>query len=59
MEPQMEHKGYGIKFKTFLKYSIAIWIFSTIVLNAFLSFGTEKSQVLTNVNHNDYIYDLN
>ena len=58
MEPQKKHKGYCIKFKAFIKYSIFIWIFLTIVIKAFMSFGDEKSQVLTNVNHNEYIYIL-
>ena len=58
MEPQKKHKGYGIKIKTFLKYSIVIWIFSTVVWNSFSTFGKEKSRVVTNVKQNNYTYDL-
>ena len=58
MEPQKKHKGYCIKFKVFIKYSIFICIFSTIVIKMLMSFGDEKSQVLANVNHNEYIYVL-
>jgi hypothetical protein len=42
LEPQMVHKQNGKRSKMLLKLTIAVVIFSTIVLNAFEKLGSEK-----------------
>jgi hypothetical protein len=42
LEPQMVHKQHGKRSKMLLKLTIAVVIFSTIVLNAFEKLGSEK-----------------